>query len=123
MATVCSLPLPVRAVLVEDAAVARVAVVVVRDAVVAAVNSAAARAVAVVAKAVANSVVDAVAAMVLVDAAKAVDVEDVVETSPAPTSPTPALSPAWAHRFDKQSTPTRLKGAVSTHPSVMCRWI
>jgi hypothetical protein len=72
---------------------------VVRDAVVAAVNSVAARVVA-VAETVASSVVDAVVVRVDVDAVKPVAAVDVVETSPAPTLPTRALSPASAHKLD-----------------------
>lgn len=61
------------------------------------------------AAAVANS--EAARVVVVVDAAaervveRVVDVAVVVVGSPAPTSPTPALSPAWAHSpFDCAST-------------------
>lgn len=96
MVTACSLPLHVR-VEHEDVVAVAVARVVASSAVAArdavrAVESAVEEA-----RAVVNSVVDVDAARAVVDAAKAVDVV-AVEDSPAPTSPTPALSPAWAHR-------------------------
>ena len=76
MATVCSSPLPVRTS--ADAAVAVVDVA--RDVEAVAVNS-----------------VAAVAERVVVR--DAVAVAPVVVPSPAPTSTTPALSPAWAHKL------------------------
>jgi hypothetical protein len=97
MVTVCSLLLLARAVPVVDAAAVAVASsAVLRDAAVAAVNPVAR--VVVAAKAVASSVaVDVVVRDV--DVARLVAVEAAVATSPAPTLPTPALSPAWAHRL------------------------
>jgi hypothetical protein len=94
----------------------------VRVAVAAAVNPVAAKVVA-VAENVASSVVDAVVVRVDVDAVKPVAAVDVVETSPAPTSPTLALSPAWAHKFDKLTSTTHDLSSRVKHPSHMCRWI
>ena len=110
--TVCLLPLPARAVPVEDAAVA-VASSAAR--VVAAVVSPVARDV-VAAKVVANSAdVDVVVRDV--DVAKAVVVEAAV-VRPS-TSPTQVPSPAWAHRTRQHSSRPEHRTCLR-HPAVCC---
>jgi hypothetical protein len=117
----------------EHVAVVRVDVVAARVADAAAVNSVAARDAVVEARAVASSAVDVgaaraavVAARALVDAvpARPVAAVAVAETSLAPTLPTPALSPAWAHRFPTQSRTTQhdSKLAVSQVSVTTCTW-
>jgi hypothetical protein len=115
--TACSLLLPVRVALVEAAAVVVVSSVV-RDVVVV-VNPVAAKDAA-VARAVAISAADAVVVRVDVVAAKLVDAADVVETSPAPTSPTPARSLAWAHSSAIRRLRTRLEQPC--RKAIVCRW-
>lgn len=106
--TACSRPLPVRAAaeeVVAAVAVAMASSVAARDAVVVAVATVATVARAVVAAKVVASSADAVAVVRDADVARVVAVEAAVVLSPAPTStsPTPALSPAWARRALRHS--------------------